>query len=229
MKRKIVTSLSAFGLVLLSWSAVHASSFADMPVSEVSGLLASAPVVVNSVRQGSRLPARAEVDASDMMSKVYGIVPDKSCRRADCVALNAQEDEGYLWLDSADGYCLSYEGMTPDVSAAARIDDTDRVDEYCYFFLFPYSSAGKEEVVKQQAQFTGTLLQDMSDHCRRIGSDPNAPDIFAAAGEYGDNAVTVRLIDEAADGTTAADGSQAGRYILMLIVEPGAGAVALGE
>lgn len=216
MKRKrILHMVLAFSTLMCAGNAAYAVPIAEMTPSEVGVMLASAPGIMRQVQKSQ---PGVEVDAQDMMTKVYGIIPDRKCGKADCVALNATEEEGgYFWLDSCDGYRLDYGGMTPLVSAAARIGEGDRLEEYCYFFLFPYDKDTKDDVTRDQAEFSGTLLQDMADHCRNVGAAPATDDLFTVGAEYADNAVYVRLIDE----------DSRGRYILMLVVDPGAAVMAL--
>ena len=200
---------------------------AAMSASEVSALLAASRGMSESpvIPSHSAKSRKAVVDARDLMTKVYGLIDDDASR-GDCRALDARDDDGNMWLDSTDGYSLTYCDMTPEVSAVARFDDSDRVSEYCYFFLFPYDATNKHQTVTSQAGFTGTLLGEISDRCPGMGANPMTSDLFDATGEYEGNFINVRLIDDptakasAADALAGADLNMEGQYILMLIVEP---------
>lgn len=223
MGRKITAILTCLLLATGGFS-VTATTFADMGMAEVSSLLDTAPG-----RGGDTLSAQESatpgidstagyvaVTAHDLMTKVYGFIQD-SCTRADCIAgarttvnLTPDAEGADLWLDSGDGYRLSYSGMMPDVSAMARTAlDNDSVREYCFFFLFPYNgTVDKENATRSQADFSGTLLQEMADMDMPLGADAGTDDLFDVEGGYQGRQVNVRLLDDIASG----------RYILMLAV-----------
>ena len=195
-----------------------ASTFSQMTAREVGELLAE--------REES-VPVRSQdtlrVNAMDMLSKVYGTV-STAIGRQECVrsaqrdlALTPHFEEGALWLDSADGYALAYNGMSPEVSAMARYSDNDELSEYCYFFLFPFMDSGREHANKAQALFTGCLLQEMYDLGLDLGVNVESDDIMEVVGDMAGGSLEVRLMEDPT-------GPEGGRYILMLIVEPGAGA-----
>lgn len=215
-----------FSLMLATGGfSVTAATFADMNLSEISALLATAPVQYNpapsakeGVAQRTASGARyVDVDAHDLLTKVYGFIHD-SCTRADCidgarntVSLTPDSEGDDLWLDSADGYRLCYDGMVPDVSAMARIAPNDSVREYCYFFLFSYDAVNpvdKVAATRSQADFSGTLLQEMADMQMPLGADANTDDLFYVSGGYQGREVNVRLLDDL----------DSSRYILMLAV-----------
>lgn len=159
-----------------------------------------------------------EVTAEDFITKVYGVfspgrTKDELC--ADCqkvLDLMPEEDSMGLWLDSSEGYQISYYGQTvPDVSAMATME-RDSVAGYGFFFLFPYEVSSKEEMNARQAAFCGSLLQEMQDIGVVLGENQMADALFEVSGDYKGSTVDVRLIDE--DRT---DGS--GRYVLYLKVD----------
>lgn len=221
---KVMTVI--FSLVLATGGFnVTAATFADMNLAEISALLATAPVQYASAPSAkeSATPGSesgtgyVDVTAHDLMTKVYGFIHD-SCTRADCidgarntVNLTPDSEGDDLWLDSADGYRLCYDGMIPDVSAMARIAHNDSVREYCYFFLFPYNTenpADKVAATRSQADFSGTLLQEMADMEMPLGADADTDDLFDVYGGYLGRQVNVRLLDD----------HDSSRYILMLAV-----------
>lgn len=154
------------------------------------------------------------VTAADLMTKVYAILPadvsgEEMIADANARALSPKEDETGLWLDSdSDSYSLCYAGITPDVSARAEYTGGE-LDNFGYFFLFPYScEVTKAAANSRQCQFCGCLLQEMNDMGMDMGADPATDNIFDAVGMYAGNLVEVSLID---------DGN---RYIVVLTVEP---------
>lgn len=197
-----------------------------MSVEEVSALLAEAPSAArvsasakDAVAQASDAPLPAvELSAEDMMTKVYGVIsPDVSKEQCSDMAhsilrLRPEEDNAALWLDSADGYVISYSGMQPEVSAMARFGE-DSVSDFCFFFLFPYEKDSKDDSTRRQADFCGSLLQEMHDIGMMMGRNSASDDLFEAMGDYKGNFVDVRLMDDRHDGEN-------GRYILILSVEP---------
>lgn len=159
------------------------------------------------------------ITAKDFVTKVYGICsPDRSKSElcddcANALNLTPSEDNMGLWLDSADGYQLNYYGIVlTDVSAMATVE-SDSVSNFGYFFLFPYTSATKEEISDKQASFCGCLLQEMQDIGAMMGVNTVCDCLYEACGEYQGNFVDVRLSDETTD-----EGN--GRYVLYLLVEP---------
>lgn len=159
-----------------------------------------------------------EVTAEDFITKVYGVFsPERSKEElcTDCkniLELLPEEDRMGLWLDSTEGYQISYYGQTiPDVSAMATIE-RDSVAGYGFFFLFPYEVSSREEMNARQAAFCGSLLQEMQDIGVVLGENQMADALFEVSGDYKGSMVDVRLIDE---GRT--DGS--GRFVLYLRVD----------
>lgn len=159
------------------------------------------------------------VTAEDFVTKVYALFsPDRSKHELceDCenmLRLMPSEDNMGLWLDSADGYQLNYYGQAiPSVSAMANVEN-DSVTNFGFFFLFPYNDASREEMNRQQALFCGSLLQEMQDIGAVMGVNTSSDALFEAMGDYNGNFVDFRLLDEET-------GSNSGRYVLYLSVEP---------
>ncbi len=209
------------------------SSFSTMTAEEVSELLAQVEYRTDSgavsakdaaAGSGDMILLPVPVTAEDMMTKLYGVV-DTGVSKDECVRqsrsklrLTPEEDNGVLWLESDGGYGVNYYGMFPAVSAMVRYGDdgsADRVSDFGYFFLFPYTSAGKQEAIRDQADFCGSLLQEMADMGLAMDLNTATDDLFEAVGDYNGNFVDIRLLDEKG-------ASDAGRYILILSIEPGA-------
>lgn len=204
---------------------VSAASFSTMSVEEVSTLLSQAVSGAVSAKDaaaesshGIALPVA--LTAEDMITKVYGIV-DCAASRDECVAqarrrlgLEPSDDNGALWLETADGYGVDYYGMRPDVAAMAQYAG-NKLSDFGFFFLFPYSSETKKCRIGDQAEFCGSLLQEMTDIGLAMDLNTATDDLFEAVGDWKGNFVDVRLLDEKGDG-------QSGRYILILSVEPNA-------
>lgn len=209
------------GLSVMTASAV---SFSDMSAEEISALLADAPDS-SSAAKATVAPEHAimalpvEVTAEDLVTKIYGVI-DPSVSKHECsnqafrvLRLRPQEDNAALWLETSDGYGISYYGMQPEVSAMARFGN-ETLSDFCFFFLFPYKEDSKRECTRRQADFCGSLLQEMHDIGIPMGRDSLSDDLFEASGSYKGNFVAVRLMEE-----QTADNE--GRFILILSVEPG--------
>lgn len=161
-----------------------------------------------------------EVTARYFITKVYGVLDRRLTKQEmldasrKAIKLIPEEDEYGLWLESSDGYSVSYSGMTPDVSARAAYGDDDHITDYGFFFLFPYDGGGRDQANAEQAQFSGTLLQEMLDMGLAMDVDPLSDALFEVSGDYQQDLVDVRLIEE----HNTDDGS--GRFILILTVNP---------
>ena len=207
-----------------------ATSFSTMGVNEISALVdmqtgnspqaASAKDAAATVSKCARRPV--SLTAGDMVTKVYGVI-DPESGKEECVArtrnllsLHPQEDEGVLWLETADGFVVDYYGMQPGVSAMARYDTPDAgVTDYGFFFLFPYTTDTRRQSIDMQSEFCGLLLQEMADCGLVMDLNTVTDDLFEAVGEHRGSLVDVRLLD---DKQTP----DSGRYILILSIEPGA-------
>lgn len=163
-----------------------------------------------------------EASALDLVNKVYGAVDPELCK-SDLISetrrqvnMEPQEDEGTLWLDGEDGYVVSYQGMTPDVSACAHFEgdsDNDKIADYSYFFLFPYRDNKQVEATEEQCRFCETLLKEMARSGMQLWNNLASTDLFEVVGNYNDKFVNLKLIDEAGD-------PKEGQYLLIMQVEP---------
>ena len=193
------------------------TSLSAMSTGEISRMLATAPVPV--IHEST-----VTVNADDLMTKVYGLLSTNLTKSATKKEANRllnvtpSDEEGVLWLDSETGYGLDYYGMTPDVSAMARFYDpetadttnmaTAKVNDFGFFFLFPYDNNDKESVNRNQADFCGALLTELKDMGVALGVNEASSDLFEVLGTYNGNNIDMRLFDEGS------------RYVLMLAVEP---------
>ena len=196
---RIFRSILVTAAVGLSAMTVSAVSFSDMSNEEISALL-------------------ADVSAEDLVTKVYGVI-DPSVSKHECsdqafriLRLRPEEDNAALWLETSGGYGISYYGMQPEVSAMARFGNETLID-FCFFFMFSYQEDSKVECTRRQADFCGSLLQEMHDIGIPMGRDSLSDDLFDVSGSYKGNFVNVRLMEEQTADST-------GRYILILSVEP---------
>lgn len=192
-----------------------------MDAEEIRAMLAACPVAVKeSGAESSSTPLRMplRVTAEDMVTKIYGVL-DADCTRDECVSgaqtvldLTPVEDLGALWLETSGGFVVDYSGMQPEMAAMARYED-DSLNDFGFFFIFPYSEGDKDASTRSQVSFCGSLLQELYDLGADLDQNRLTDDLFEAIGEYDGNYVVVRLIDDAGH----ADG---GRYVLVLSVEP---------
>ena len=175
-------------------------------------------------------PMAKEVTARDFVTKVYGILDPSLSEAETCETarrihgLQPKADEMGLWLEKADGYQLNYYGMQPECSAMAHFEN-DAVEDFAFFFLFPFDEGERDSANARQAEFCGNLLQEMQDIglVMNLYSDPVA--LFNAKGTYADNYVEVRLLEEQGTGVQGQgtrDKGQDGRFVLLLRVEPNA-------
>lgn len=159
-----------------------------------------------------------ELTAEDLVTKAYGVLDtDMSQSQAieffDVMNLVPSEDNSRLWLDSIDGYVISYYGMTPMVSACARFTE-ESISDYSFFFLFPYvSNTDKETANSNQCEFCTTLLQELHDMGADMKANASSDLLFDTTGYYGYSNLNISLIDE---GLT----DNSGQYIVILEVEP---------
>lgn len=191
-----------------------------------------------------KLTMPLSLTARDFITKVYGFI-DPSCSKSQCIeaaskaaSIVPQDDEFGLWLNAGNGYAVSYYGMRPDVEAMAQFDNA-KLSNYGFFFLFPYDSGNREQANSKQAEFCGSLLQELRDMGLTLGRPIQTDAIFEAVGDYAGNNVEIRLVEEvvSADGSdgaqyadamsakceaSAAGPDASGRFILILNVEPSA-------
>ncbi len=219
-RRHLLTIALLAGVCLTS----AAVSFSAMTVEEVSALLSQAGQAAGhasvSAKDTAVVLLPVELTAEDLVSKVYGVVdPGVSkdeCVRKSCelLRLTPEDDSGALWLETAGGYGVNYYGMIPDVSAMARFGD-EKVSDFGYFFLFPYSAGDRQSGIRGQTDFCASLLQEMTDIGLSMDLNTETDDLFEAVGDYKGSFVDIRLLDDRKE-----NGS--GRYILILSGEPGA-------
>lgn len=167
----------------------------------------------------AKSPTPVSVTAYDLITKVYGLIDyDISREQAEStlageINVSPTSEKKSMWLDSDDGFRISYYGMTPKLAAVAYFND-DVVSSYSYYFLFPYSPGMRDCVNLEQSLFTGSLLHEMKDFGLLVGM-PDAGDVmFEAMGSYCDRHIHVGLFEE-----TYPD--ESGRFILSLEVTPG--------
>lgn len=159
--------------------------------------------------------------ARDFVTKVYGVLSPTVT--ADCaeretsrlIDLTPSADSTGLWLETADGYSVSYYGMTPDVSALARFGN-GLVSDFGFFFIFPYPPGRRDSALASQSEFCGLLLQELNDIGLDLQLNPMSDAMFEATGRYDGNFVEVRLVEQLHDSNIG------GRFIMMLSIEPGA-------
>ena len=165
--------------------------------------------------------APVAVTASDLITKVYGVVspdlkPSEMSRQVEsAIDLRPEMEEGNLWLDGDNGFELSYSDMTPEVMAVACFE-SDSLTNYAYFFLFPYDEGSRDCVNMAQAEFCGCLLQELYDMGLRMGRDVNAGGedgaLFNAVCAHGDSLVDITLEEHPTD--------EGGRFVVTLNVAP---------
>lgn len=205
---KSATLIVVFTMATFKASANDSEAPKDMLVSNIATASAS-PIIVT---------------AADLVTKVYGALPLTTTKEEtiqnSCKQLNLlpESDENELWLDSDTGYCVSYSGMTPQVSAVAQFDD-NALSSFGYFFIFPYTTECREEANRSQCAFCSSLLQEMYDMGSIVGipvDEDMAPDpLFSALGSYDGHHINVSLREQ----TLSED---SGRFLLVLEVTPNA-------
>lgn len=180
----------------------------------------------------SKKKTPVKVTARDLVTKVFGVADhnlsseELKAQTAKSLDITPVEDEGNLWLDPTDGYAVSYYGMVPQVSAVAIYDTKDgELSNFSYFFLFPYSAGSRENANYEQCAFCTSLLQEMEDLGMEMGTRSDSDALFQAVGNYGENLVNLRLVEQQGDDTYIIDPDMAsgnGKYVLVLDVEPDA-------
>ena len=199
-------------------NAAGTPSLSEMTAAEIISLLPEASsAIVKSESAPSQAKEAINLSGEDLITKAYGMLPAVNSKEATIdlsetvMNLTPSEEQNNLWLDSSDGFSISYNGMKPDVSALVRLDN-DSISDYGFFFLFPYSDSDKRCATAEQVDFSKTMLQEFEDLGLDLGANPYTADLFEVNGDYTDNFVALRLIDD----------SEGERYILMLSVEPNA-------
>lgn len=220
MNTSFLKSVALSFALLIGASSVSASSgpsLSEMTAAEIISILpettAGSSQAINQDSKGEAM----QVSGHDLITKAYGMIPAVNSRWAtielseEVMNVTPTAEDNNLWVDSADGYAINYNGMTPDVSALVRLEN-DSISDYGFFFLFPYSDIDKKYATADQADFSKTMLQEFEDMGLDLGANPYTDDLFEVTGDYTDNFVAMRLIDD----------PEGERYILMLSVEPNA-------
>ena len=159
-----------------------------------------------------------ELKVCDFITKAYGAVdPGLSKetllqRAEELLNVRPVEDSGVYWVDSDNGYKISYQEITPDISAYAAFEG-DCISEYTYFFMFPYVSASRDACNALQCKFSSAMLQEMKDSGVPIGSNPFTDYLFEVLAEYDGKYVNLRLLDDA-------DTPESGQYLLIMEITP---------
>lgn len=202
----------------------------------------TSPKTSIGINQPVRLKMPIKLTGIDLVSKVFGVLnPTEVTDEKDCIEASEKimnlvpsKDEYGLWLEKEDGFSLAYYGSRPEASAMAGFDE-GKLARYGFFFYFPYSIGERESANFKQASFSGALLQELNDIGLIMEAAADTPALFDVAAEYGDDLVELRLIEEVADPdasfildsgslSEAAEiqNKPAGRFLLVLTVEPGA-------
>lgn len=147
----------------------------------------------------SRSMMPVEVNVNDLLSKVYGLsdcrLDSVSCIEnvVERIGMMPVEDEFGYWLDSADGYRLSYSGMAPEVSSMAKFHK-GKIRDFAFFFMFPYADGERDWANVRQARFAGNMLQEINDMGLDIAADGS--DYFTAVTEYDEHPVQLFLRED---------------------------------
>lgn len=204
----------------------------DLPLSEIESCILAEVVVSHHSKTGDagspgKIQMPLELGASDMVTKVYGLV-SPSKKKHDihgeflaATDIEPKEDEFGLWLENSDGYSIRYDGRERPVTAVARFDG-EGLTEFGYFFFFPYpESSAKAVANSDQSGFCGALLQEMADCGYSLGADTLSGELFDVEGDCGSGQLNIRLMDVAGNEISP----DAGQYILMLCVRPSEGSL----
>ncbi len=209
-------------IVLAALTAASLQAKAVAPAApeagEASTTSAPAPAQIDLTAPAAVMPL--ELTAIDLVTKVYGMLDtglsekEAIMEAGDRFRLTPSADSMGLWLDSADGYVVSYYGLTPPISAVAHFDEGGASD-FSYFFLFPYSAGERRNADSAQCVFCGYLLQEMNDLGLVVGVPDVTDSIFEVFGSYDDKWLNIRLVEQVHD-------DESGLFVLMLNVVPGA-------
>lgn len=165
---------------------------------------AAAPTMADTDRPRpvSPAPQPLRVNAHDMLSLVYGFIdPARSYDQAVAdtrltLHLTPTVDPYGVWLDAGEGYALNYYGMTPEVTGMAHYDIDGTVQDYGYFFFFPYACNCREQANCSQSQFCGSLLQELYDIGAQLDQTQRPDLLFDVVGRYCDKFVQLQLVDQ---------------------------------
>ncbi|MDE7413154.1 MAG: hypothetical protein K2N05_05110 [Muribaculaceae bacterium] len=210
--KSVLFSVSLLGAASLT--AGNSPSLSEMTSAEIISMIPESVSVISSNADSNS--NAIVVSGEDLLTKAYGALPavnsfEETMNLAeDVLNMTPTREDGYLWLDSADGYNINYKGMTPDVSALVRLEN-DSISDYGFFFLFPYSEISKGDL-DSKTRFSSMMLEDFENIGVDMGANSYTSDLFEVNGDYSDNFMAMRLIDD----------KEGERYILLLSVEPNA-------
>ncbi|MCM1152436.1 MAG: hypothetical protein NC328_02115 [Muribaculum sp.] len=169
-----------------------------------------------------------EVTAADLVSKVYGLSDISSSREvmlkdvASQWAIAPEEEDCDIWIDSDEDGLLDYRGISPRVSMMVRYDGELPSEQYI-FFIFPFEADNFEDINRSQAEFTGSLLQELYDNGLQAGIVTPSEYVFEIEGDLNGIPVRMRLDEEILTAPATALLSPApiplpgpGRFILTL-------------
>lgn len=183
-------------------------------ISSLAAIFCVLSVSASAVDPCASLPEGKTVNVNDMLTKVYGLIPATldewtMTGEAAVMGLVPVKEDGGLWLDSAEGYRLSYAGVSPEVSARAEYED-GALTGFTYYFIFPYECDRTREIAnKEQCRFCGSMLQEMNDMGVEMAAGESDPEMLIdASGVYGDSQLKVNLLDDD------------NRFLLILSVTP---------
>lgn len=163
-------------------------------------------------------PVPLHLTAVDLITKVFGTVDVSLTKIQACQAAKHHlnmiptEEETGVWLDASDGYAIEYYGMSPRTTAMASFSDGG-LEEFGYFFVFPFKSDEKEWANVTQCAFCSSLLQELYDLGLIVGVPDTTDSLFEVFGSYKDSHLTVSLNEHDYDNGT-------GVYVVSLGVVP---------
>ena len=159
---------------------------------------ASAPSQLQSAKE--HMPIR--VSAADFLEKAYALadcqLDSTAIVRAviELTRMAPVNDEYGNWLDSIDGFRVSYSDMAPEVSAVTRYDDLGKVEDFAFFFIFPYAPGERSWANERQADFSGALLQELRDMGVDAAASSGDPDYFTVAANHDGRPVDILLRED---------------------------------
>ena len=218
MNASILKSAALTITLLSAATVVNASdaTLSEMSAAEIISILPPSSLTAGEKVSGEGSEA-IQVSGHDLLTKAYGTINSINSREGamemsqEVMSITPSEESNRLWLDSADGYNIEYNGMTPDVAAMIRLEN-DSISDYGFFFMFPYSDSdkGRLDATNRQVAFSTTMLQEFEDMGMDLGANAYTNDLFEVSSDYSDSFVALRLIDD----------QEGERYILLLSVEP---------
>lgn len=207
-------------IVLAAFAAASSQAMAVAPAAaqaeEALATSSSVAPQIDPAAMAAVMPL--ELTAADLVTKVYGMLDTGLSRNeaikeaGDRYRLTPSADSMGLWLDSADGYVVSYYGLTPPVSAVANYG-SEGVTDFSYFFLFPYAAGERKNADSAQCIFCSCLLQEMNDMGLVVGVPDVTDSIFEVFGSCDDKWLNVRLVEQVQD-------DDSGLFVLMLNIVP---------